>query len=426
MVVSQVQPVARWLGRAVGLDLHRDFCVVAICEEGLTYSAGRVPMTVEGLESLVSSLQPTDRVVMEVSGGAWEVARRLEGHVNRVVVVSPDDTGIAQARTKTDKLDARTLAYLLWKGQLDAVWVPDERARVLRRRLARREQLVHARSRVKNEVHATLMRRLQGKPPCSDLFGVKGRKWLRTVARDLPPEEGETFEAGLRHIAFLDKEIEQVEQLVAKQLLTWPEAKRLLTVPGVNLIVAATFLAAVGDITRFSNSKRVVAYLGLDPRVRQSGETPARSGSISKRGSVSARWALVEATWSVVHQPGPLRAFYLRVRSRRGHGKAIVATARKLAILFWCMLTREQDYAHQQPSLTAQKLRRLEIAAGSPVRPGKPSGVWVTHQKMRHAEKQLAAQAQASYERTVRDWKAAGPKKQKPDEVGASVTAERA
>jgi transposase len=414
MVVSQVQPVARRLGRAVGLDLHRDFCVIAICEEGLTYSAGRVPMTAEGLESLVASLGPSDRVVMEVSGSAWEVARRLEGHVNRVVVVSPDDTGIAQARTKTDKLDARTLAYLLWKGQIDTVWVPDERARVLRRRLSRREQLVHARSRAKNEVHAMLMRRLQGKPPCSDLFGVKGRKWLRAVARDLPVEEAETVQAALRHIAFLDKEIEQVEQLVAKQLLTWPEAKRLLTVPGVNLIAAATFLAAVGDITRFSNSKRVVAYLGLDPRVRQSGETPARSGSISKRGSVSVRWALVEATWSVVHQPGPLRAFYLRVRSRRGHGKAIVATARKLAILFWCMLTREQDYAHQQPSLTAQKLRRLEIAASAPVRPGKPSGVWVTHQKMRHAEKQLAAQAQASYERTVRDWKAAAPQKQRP------------
>jgi Raf kinase inhibitor-like YbhB/YbcL family protein len=194
---------------------------------------------------------------------------------------------------------------------------------------------------------------------------------------------------------------------VAKQMLTWPESKRLLTVPGVNLVAAATFLAAVGDIARFRNSRRLVAYLGLDPRVRQSGDQPARSGSISKRGSVSARWALVEATWSVVNQPGPLRAFYLRIRSRRGHGKAIVATARKLAVLCWCMLTRGQDYAHQQPSLTAQKLRRLELAAGAPVRKGKPSGVWVTHQKMRHAEKQLAAQAQASYERTVRDWKAA-------------------
>src|SRR5918994_139405 len=410
------------MGRGIGLDLHRDFGEVAICEDGVVRSAGRVEMSAEGLEALAASLEPTDRVALEVSGGAWEVARILEPHVNHVVVVSPDDTGIAQARTKTDKLDARTLASLLWRGELEAVCMPDERARVVRRRLARREQLVRTRTRVKNEVHATLMRRLRGKPPCSDLFGVKGRKWLRALERDLPPEEAETIQAALRRIAFLDREIEQVERLVAKQMLTWPESRRLSTVPGVNLIAAATFLAAVGDIARFRNSKRLVAYLGLDPRVRQSGEQPARSGGISKRGSVSARWALVEATWSAVNQPGTLRAFYLRIRARRGHGKAIVATARKLAALLWCMLTRGQDYAHQQPSLTAQKLRRLEIAAGAPVRKGRPSGVWVTHEKMRRAEKQLAAQAQASYERTVRDWQASAPNK----EAGASVTLERA
>jgi transposase len=421
MVVQQVQPLQRWTGRAIGLDLHRDFCEVAVCEDGVVRSAGRVEMTPEGLEALAASLEGSDRVALEVSGGAWEVARILEPHVERVVVVSPDDTGIAQARTKTDRLDARTLASLLWRGELEAVWMPDERARVLRRRLARREQLVRTRTRVKNEVHAVLMRRLKGKPPCSDLFGVKGRKWLRRLS--LPPEEAETVGAALRHIAFLDREIERVERMVAKQVLTWPEAKRLMTVPGVNLIGAATFLAAVGDIARFGNSRKLVAYLGLDPRVGQSGDQPARSGGISKRGSVSARWALVEATWSVVGQPGPLRAFYLRVRARRGHGKAIVAAARKLAVLFWCMLSRGQGYAHQQPSLTAQKLRRLELAAGAPVRRGKPSGVWVTHQKLRRAEKPLAAQAQASYERTVRDWQASGANKK---EAGASVTAGRA
>jgi transposase len=113
-------------------------------------------------------------------------------------------------------------------------------------------------------------------------------------------------------------------------------------------------------------SRKLVAYLGLDPKVRQSGDAPARSGRISKRGSAGARWALVEAAWSVVLQPGPLHAFYDRTRARRGHGKAIVATARKLAILFWCMLTRGEDYAHQQPSLTKKKLRRLEITAGAP------------------------------------------------------------
>jgi transposase len=158
-------------------------------------------------------------------------------------------------------------------------------------------------------------------------------------------------------------------------MLRSQDARRLLTVPGVNLIAAGTFLAAIGDITRFRNARALVADLGLDPKVRQSGEEPARSGRISKRGSASARWALVEATWSVVNQPGPLRAFYQRVRARRGHGKAIVAAARKLAMLFWCLLSRGEDYAHQQPSLTAQKLRRLELAAGASVLKGRPTGV---------------------------------------------------
>lgn len=419
--MAKVQQVHRWLGRAIGLDLHRDFCEIAICESGQTYGGGRVAMTTEGIEALAGSLEPTDRVVMEVSSSAWEVARRLEGRCQRVVVVSPDDTGIAQARAKTDKLDARTLASLLWKGELEAVWTPDERVRVLRRRLHRREQLVRARTRAKNEVHAVLMRTLQGKPPCSDMFGVKGRRWLDHLR--LPTEEAETLQSALRQIDFLDLEIEQVERTVAKQMLDSPEAKRLLTVPGVNVIAAATFLAAVGDITRFRDSRKLIAYLGLDPRVRQSGDQPARPGRISKRGSSSARWALVEAAWSVVQQPGPLRGFYERIKARRGHGKAIVAAARKLATLFWCLLYRGEDYAHQQPSLTAQKLRRLEIAAGAPTRRGKPSGTWATRERMRQAEKQLAAQAQASYERTVRDWQAAGPKHKA---AGASVTAERA
>ena len=94
----------------------------------------------------------------------------------------------------------------------------------------------------------------------------------------------------------------------------------------------------------------------LDPRVYQSGSAPATGGHISKQGSASTRWALVEAAWSAVRQPGPQHAFYQRLRARRGHGIAVVASARKLACLFWFLLTRGEDYAHQQPSLTAKKL----------------------------------------------------------------------
>ena len=347
--------MSRSVGRAIGLDVHRDFCEVAICEAGRVRSAGRIKTSPEVLELFAASLGREDRVALEVTGGAWEIARILEPHVRRVVVVSPDDTGIRQARAKTDRLDARTLARLLAAGELDAVWMPDERCRVMRRRLARREQLVRSRSRAKNEIHAVLMRRLKGKPPMSDLFGVKGRGWLSEL--ELPVEEAETVQSALRHIEFLDAEIAAVERLIAREALGSADARRLMTVPGVNVICAATFLAAVGDIRRFRTAAALVGYLGLDPRVRQSGSEPAKGGRISKRGSASARWVLVEAAWSVVQQPGPLHAFYERIRARRGHGKAIVAVARKLAALFWCLLSRGEDYAHQQPSLTAKKLR---------------------------------------------------------------------
>jgi transposase len=308
----------------------------------------------------------------------------------------------------------------LWKGELDAVWMPDERCRILRRRLARREQLMRTRTRAKNEIQAVLARRLQSKPPFSDLFGVKGRQWLAGL--ELAVEERESVEAGLRQVAFMDSEIAAVDRLIAQQALLWPEIRRLMTVPGVNLICAASFLAAIGEPSRFLTSRKMVAYLGLDPKVRQSGEAPARSGRISKRGSANARWALVEAAWSVVKQPGPLRAFYERTRGRRGHGKAIVATARKLTVLFWCMLRRGEDYAHQRPALNKKKQRQLELTAGAPARSKEAAGIWSTNRAILHAERALAEQAEVSYKRMVTDQQAGRPSRK----VGASATPERA
>ena len=401
--------------RAVSLDVHRDFCEVAIVAEGRLRSVGRIQTRPEALELFAQSLDKHDWVALEVTGNAWAIARILEPHVARVIVVSPTDTGIRQARAKTDRLDARTLAKLLWAGELDGVWTPDERIRAMRRRLSRRAQLVRARARTKNEIHAVLMRCLKDRPPASDLFGVKGRAWL--AEQELALCERETVDSALRQVDFLDVEIAQVERLIAADALSWPEIKRLMTVPGVNVIVAATFMAAVGDIRRFGDRRKLTAYLGLDPRVRQSGAGPANHGHISKQGSASARHALVEACWSTVRQPGPIAAFYARIKAKRGHSIAIVAAARKLACLFWCLLTRGEDYAFAQPSLTKKKMRRLELTAGAPRRQG-GRDVWSTNKAMRHAERALALQAQRAYERAVADWQA--------NKVGAGATPGRA
>jgi transposase len=386
--------------RAVALDVHREFCEVAIVADGRLRSAGRIQTRPDALELFAQSLDRRDWVALEVTGNAWAIAAILEPHVARVIVVSPSDTGIRQARAKTDRLDARALAKLLWAGELDGVWTPDERIRAMRRRLSRRAQLIRARSRTKNEIHAVLMRCLKDRPPASDLFGVKGRRWL--AAQQLPVCERETVDSALRQVDFLDTEIAAVDQLIAAEALSWPEVKRLMTVPGVNVIVAATFMAAVGDIRRFGDRRKLTAYLGLDPRVRQSGAGPANHGHISKQGSNSARHALVEACWSTVRQPGPIAGFYARVKARRGHSIAIVASARKLACLFWCLLTRGADYAFAQPSLTKKKMRRLELAAGAPRLHG-GRDVWSTNLAMRQAERDLALQAQRAYERTITD-----------------------
>jgi hypothetical protein len=117
-----------------------------------------------------------------------------------------------------------------------------------------------------------------------------------------------------------------------------------------------------------------------------------------------------------------LHDFYQRTKVRRGHGNAIVATARKVAVLFWCMLTRSEDYAHQQPSLTRKKLRRLEITAGAPKYTRRAATIWSTNDLMRQAELELASQAETSYKRLARDQLAGGPTRK----AGASVTLERA
>lgn len=114
--------------------------------------------------------------------------------------------------------------------------------------------------------------------------------------------------------------------------------------------------------------------------------------------------------------PGPLRAFHQRVRARRRDQIAIVASARKLACLFWCMLTRGEDYAYGQPSLTRRKLRKLELTAGAPRHKG-TTGLWAANKAIAQAERDLAQQAELACKNTVHDWAASATTK-----AGASAT----
>ena len=405
--------------RFIGMDVHRDFCEVAIAEpDGQVRSAGRIASTLEDLELFAQSLGADDIVALEATSGAGLIAELIEPHVAEVLVANTRKLPqISRAKAKTDRLDARTLARLAASGFLETVWAPDERTRALRRLCARREALVRARTRAKNEAHAVVGRNLCGRPPVTDCFGKRGRAWLTGLV--LPIDERLTLDGCLRQIDLLDHEVGVLEAELARHALDTPEVLRLMSVPGVSLHTATAFVAAVGDIRRFPSAKRLVGYLGLDPRVRQSGNGDARHGHISKAGSSLARGMLGEAAWSVAQTPGPLRAFFERVRSRKGPQVAATATARKLACLFWCPLTRKEDYAYQRPSMTRSKIRQLELAAGAPRRKGVRGIAGNKNAATRAAEREHGQIAEAAYRRMITDWTATRP-------AGAGATPGRA
>jgi transposase len=407
--------------RTIALDVHQSFCEVAIREGGETRSAGRIRTDRAELELFAQSLDRADQVVMEATGPAFEIARILKPYVAGVIVANASELrAIAHARVKSDRFDARTLAELGDAGMLEPVWVPDAEIGALRRRVARRAALVRQRTRAKNEVHAALGRCLLGRPAVSDLFGTSGREWL--AAQKLPAEEAETVRGCLRQVDFLGSEVAAIDRKLAEWAVGSEQARRLMTIPGVGVGVAATLLAAIGEISRFDSPRRLVAYLGLDPRVRQSGDEPARHGRISGRGNPQARSALVEAAWMALRTPGPLRAFGERIRARKGAQVAAVAVARKLAALAWQLLSKGEDYAYARPSQVRAKLRRAERAAGAARLPTRHKGRRVSASVAeREAERELAERAEVAYRRLVADWKASGAAK-----AGAGATPGRA
>ncbi|MCA1697885.1 MAG: transposase, partial [Actinobacteria bacterium] len=150
----------------------------------------------------------------------------------------------------------------------------------------------------------------------------------------------------------------------AAQALARTDVRHLMTIPGVGAITALALVAVIGDVTRFPSPRHLVGYLGLDPRVRQSGEKAARHGHISRAGQAHARGLLIEAAHTAIRTPGPLHAFHGRIATRRGKQIAICATARKLVVLAWHLLSKDEDYRYGAPTITQRKLRALQRKAG--------------------------------------------------------------
>ncbi|GJE53410.1 hypothetical protein GOFOIKOB_6489 [Methylobacterium tardum] len=256
--------------RVVGLDIHRIFAEAVLLDDGTVRRLGRIGMTRDHLTAFAKSLTHDDHVVAEATGNASAVAEVIRQHVGRVVIANPRQVRlIAEARIKTDVIDATVLARLYASGFLPEVWIADQATLGLRRQVTRRTQIVRQRTRLKAIVQSILHAHLV--PPCphADLFGPRGRTWL--LAQPVPPDESDAITRHLREYDRLSEDLKIVERELARAARTDANVTRLMTIPGVDMVVAVGLIAAIGPVARFSGPDRLVAYLGLNPSVHQFG-----------------------------------------------------------------------------------------------------------------------------------------------------------
>ncbi|KML46250.1 transposase, partial [Burkholderia cepacia] len=280
--------------RIVGLDVSRSVAEIAYQGHCALHAGGRTGLRRDELERFAAKLRATDHVVLEATGNTAAIVNVLCRHVARVAIANPRQVRLmAQARVKTDKIDAAVLAQLYASGFLPEVWMPDEPTLAVRRQISRRLQLFRQRTRLKNEIHAVLAAHLIERCPATDLFGKKGRVWLS--AQSLPMDERLGVEQRLRELKRLGEDLHAVDQALAQASIGDERLRQMLTITGVNTTVAIGLLSAIGNVERFPNPEKLVSYFGLNPAVYQSGPTPTRHGHVTKRERSYARAMLVEA-----------------------------------------------------------------------------------------------------------------------------------
>lgn len=298
-----------------GLDVHKEFLqVCALDDGGRTRKDFRVGGRPDAIEAFARRLERSDQVVLEATFHTWAIAQILRRHVDRVVVADPAQLkAIASARIKTDKVDAHILAQLLRLDFLPEVELPTRETWACRQLMAHRRQLRQQSVATKNTIQAVLNRSLL-RYPGKYLFTEVGYRWLAEL--ELPAAERIVLDDQTAILRQVTARIAAVDRALASEARLHPDAKLLITIPGVDVVVAMGFPAAIDSIGRFSSPQKLAAYFGLVPKVRQSGST-TYMGRITKAGSRNARWLAIEAAHTIARSSSPLAAAYHRIRRRK-------------------------------------------------------------------------------------------------------------
>jgi transposase len=233
---------------------------------------------------------------------------------------------IAEAKIKSDKIDADILSDLLRSNFLPTSYIPDQKTRSLREVLRHRMRLVSMRARLKNRLRDVLTKNNQHEQ-FTDITGIKAQAFLRALT--LPPEFTLQRDDILSHIQFINTQIDSTNKILKTYAGSLPHTERLTSIEGIGIFSALVILAEIGDIHRFASPKKLVRYAGLCPGLHQNGNT-CYSRPIPHDGNHYLRWIFTEVAHHAVRHPGPLKEFYTQLSRTKGSQKAIVAVARKI------------------------------------------------------------------------------------------------
>jgi transposase len=327
----------------VGLDVHKEFCQACVIDEsGRALSNERFSSTNEELDRFLGRFQDA-KFVLE-STGIWEfIYEGIEKRGFEAVLAHPLKVrAIAEARVKTDKVDAETLAQLLRADLIPRSWIPPKDIRDLRQLVRQRAYLVRDAARFKNRIHAEILRRGVRRPEnLRTPFSQKSVRWMRSLS--IP-----TVTSCLNCLESVQAQVQEINAQLLVEFEKRPDAQLISTVPGIGFYGALLMLAEIDDVRRFCHPEKLCAYAGLVPTVSQSASS-VKYGSISKDGSAYLRWILTESVHvHTRYEPGSqLSRFHARLAKRRGRRVATVATSRKLLrIIYWMLVRHEPFHSH--------------------------------------------------------------------------------
>ncbi|MCL0041360.1 IS110 family transposase [Dehalococcoidia bacterium] len=333
--------------RYIGVDHHRKQSYISVMDkQGNRIKEGLVANQKDKVATFLSQAQcDGDSAAVLEAGRNWPVMYDwLEELVGEVHLAHPLKVkAIAEAKIKTDKIDARVLAHLLRSDLLPEAHVAGPEIRQVRNVLRQRMFFVRLRTMVKNRISSLLDRypELTDGKPCKDLFSEKGLRWLKKIEvkevdRRILDEELELYQALKEHIG---KSEHLVEELAKEDL----RVKLLKSIPGIGKFFAVLIAYEVDDISRFANEKKFFSYMGIIPSTFSSGGKTFH-GKLTKQGNKYLRWAMIEAIWPAIQKDADLRYYYERVRAGKGPNPAKVATARRLATIVYRVLSQNRPY----------------------------------------------------------------------------------